>query len=99
MQNPDGQMSPDDLYAYAMRLKKIGSSDLSIRNSLMEKGLSKDDALIILDNVNEGFFGQVQEGGGVESGGGEFPRWLIYVLALVGINVLSFLFDWGFWIY
>ena len=28
-----------------------------------------------------------------------FPRWILYIGALVGVNVLSYVFDWSFWIY
>ena len=34
-----------------------------------------------------------------ESGGGGIPRWAIYIGILVGVNVLSYVFDWSFWIY
>ncbi len=27
------------------------------------------------------------------------PKWLIYILILGGINFLSWMFDWPFWIY
>ena len=26
-------------------------------------------------------------------------RWAIYIGILVGVNVLAYVFDWGFWIY
>ncbi len=26
-------------------------------------------------------------------------RWLIYLGILVGVNVLSYVFHWGFWLY
>jgi hypothetical protein len=38
---------------------------------------------------------EVQE----SSGGSRFPRWLIYIGVLIGINVLSYVFNWGYWIY
>jgi hypothetical protein len=30
---------------------------------------------------------------------GKAVRWLVYLGILVGINVLSYVFDWPFWIY
>jgi hypothetical protein len=36
----------------------------------------------------------------VEGGGrSRFPKLLIYLGILIGVNVLSAVFDWGFWIY
>lgn len=35
-----------------------------------------------------------------ESGGGNRAAgWLIWIGILVGVNVLSAVFDWGFWLY
>lgn len=31
--------------------------------------------------------------------GGGIPGWLIWIGLLIGINVLSYLFDWPFWVY
>ncbi len=37
-------------------------------------------------------YGHHSEGSGV-------PGWLIWVGVLIGVNVLSYVFDWPFWIY
>lgn len=34
-----------------------------------------------------------------ESGGSEFPTWIIWVLLLVGFNGASAVFGWGWYIY
>lgn len=36
---------------------------------------------------------------GGSSGLGRFGKILIYLGILAGVNVLSFVMDWGFWIY
>jgi len=28
-----------------------------------------------------------------------FPRWLIWIILLIGVNLLSWIFDWSFWVY
>ncbi len=33
------------------------------------------------------------------SQGGGFPSWIIYIVLLAGVNLLSWIFDWSFWIY
>lgn len=38
---------------------------------------------------------EMQGGGGL----GRFGKILIYLAILGGVNVLAFVFDWGFWIY
>ena len=40
-----------------------------------------------------------QERQPARSQGNGAPGWLIWIGILVGINVLSYLFNWGFWIY
>ncbi len=30
---------------------------------------------------------------------GRATKWLIYLGVLVGVNILSYVLDWGFWIY
>ncbi len=32
-------------------------------------------------------------------GGGGFPSWIFYIGILIGFNVISYVFDWGFIIY
>ena len=43
--------------------------------------------------------GRGHRGGGGGGGGGRFPSWLIWIGLLVGFNVLSWVFDWGWVIY
>jgi len=34
-----------------------------------------------------------------ENGGSSGFGWIIWILLLLGINLLSWIFDWSFWIY
>jgi len=34
-----------------------------------------------------------------QGSGSSIPGWLIWVLILGGVNLLSWLFEWPFWIY
>lgn len=34
-----------------------------------------------------------------KAGKSSFPNWIIYILILIGLNILSAIFDWPFWIY
>jgi len=83
----------ENIYAHAAELKKAGKSDFEIEQALIDLGLDRDAAKAVNQNLNVA----IQQNAEDESGG--FPRWIIYLLILGGINVLSAIFDWPFWIY
>lgn len=91
------QEKVEQIYAYAAELKKNGLSNPDIQQKLEEKGLDKEIAVAVVSNLNKASNKSLrpQE----EDEGSGAGRWLIYILILVGVNVLSAVFDWGFWIY
>ena len=61
----------------------------NIKASLEEQGLEKETAANIVNYVSNN----------LEDDSGGLPGWLIWILVLIGINVLSAIFDWPFWVY
>lgn len=53
----------------------------------------QDESLEQLENLEQAE-SEEQE----ESGGG-IPKWAFYIAILAGANLLSYIFDWSFWIY
>ena len=83
----------EQIYTYALELKESGKSDSQIQEALIESGLDEESSKGIIGNMNAAISEKAEE----ESSG--FPSWLIWRLALIGLNVLSAIFDWPFWVY
>ena len=65
-----------------------------IADDLASKGMSSEDALDIVMQVKTQMEASVAD----DDGGGGFG-WLIWIALLGGVNLLSWMFDWPFWIY
>lgn len=91
--NTEEQKAIEQVYAYVVEQKKAGKSDTAIQNELVDKGIEEETAKVFIDNANK----LIAEHGGDESSG--ISGWLIWILILGGINLLSYIFDWPFWIY
>ena len=76
-----------------------GDSRESIVADLSQNGMSDSDAEEFVSLVEYQMYqvdtGWAQRGGGGDGGLG----WLIWIGAIVGINILSHIFNWGFIIY
>lgn len=92
--NQEEQELVKKIYAIAARMKETGHSDGEIIKALMDDGLDQPSAQTVVNNLH-----YAEEQPIAESSGGGFPGWLVWVLLLVGVNVLSAVFDWGFWLY
>lgn len=79
--------------------KQAGKTDLEIKNQLVEKGVEPTAASDLIEKINQRIAQRVQQEVGDDDEGGGFPSWIIYILLLLGINLLSYIFDWSFWIY
>lgn len=100
-QEPPPGQSDEEIQALAVMIAENlaeGESPEKIAQQLVDNGWEAADA--------RGFVGAIQQrmqsaGSGAHhgGGGGEGMGWLIWIGAIVGINVLSAVFDWGFWIY
>lgn len=64
-----------------------------IVDQLVDSGWDEDDAKQLVRDIGS----KVTTTG--SSGGGEGMGWLMWIGILVGVNVLSYLFDWPFWLY
>ena len=71
-----------------------GRSQKQVAKQLVDSGWDQDNADEFVAAVNT----QMSEAG-AKSGGGGGKSWLIWIGALLLINLLSYLFDWPFWIY
>lgn len=83
-----------EVYAHAIDLKKKGYTDPQIRQNLIQKGLDKESAQAVVKNMNDAIAKNAPADD--DSGG---MGWLVWIAILIGVNVLSAIFDWPFWIY
>ena len=74
-----------------------GDSRESVIADLTQNGMSDDDAEEFVSLIELQMYqvetGPAHHGGG---GGGEGMGWLVWIGAIVGINILSHIFGWGF---
>ncbi len=73
-----------------------GDSREAIVDDLIQNGLPVEEAEQLVDFVEHS---QSQVSHAQPSGGGEGMGWLIWIGIIIGINVLSHIFNWGFVIY
>ena len=91
-------------YNLAKELKLAGKSDDEIKQAVIEGGLDEEKAIGLLrtlSNVSANSLSKnpdrvVEDDGSNDSGS---SSWIFYVVALVVVNLLSWVFDWPFWIY
>lgn len=76
-----------------------GDSRESVIADLSENGMSEDDSEEFVSLIESQLYqidtGPAQHAGGSDGGMG----WLMWISVIVGINVLSQIFNWGFVIY
>jgi hypothetical protein len=96
---PPGQ-SDDEIQDLAVLLAENlakGEDPKVLTQQLVDSGWTEDDASSFVMSIQHQMMqAQSPSGGG---GGGEATGWLIWIGAICGINLLSYLFGWGFWIY
>ena len=92
-------------YNYAKELKLQGKTDSEIKEAVKAEGLSEEKAIGLLNTLSKVSANSmsakptdnlVEDEGASE---GRSHSWIFYVVALVVINLLSWVFDWPFWIY
>ena len=71
-----------------------GDDPAQVAQTLIDSGWEPDQANAFVGAIQQ----QLLQAQG-SSGGSESMGWLVWIGALVGINFLSWLFDWGFWLY
>lgn len=80
------------IFKYAAELMGSGMPPAEVKAKLVEQGLGKETADIVVDNLTKHMEEQ-------KSGGSGAMGWLGLIGFLILINVLSYIFDWPFWIY
>ena len=73
-----------------------GEDPQTVAQTLVDSGWEPDQANAFVGSVHQHLLQQQSGGGG---GASESMGWLIWLGALVGINLLSWIFNWGFWLY
>ncbi len=93
-------------YNLASNLMNEGKSDEQITEALISQGLDQTAASNVISNLKKerstigtGSGKQSYNGGGSGFGFSGIPKWLIYILGLLLINLVSYLFNLNFWIY
>jgi hypothetical protein len=99
--NPNSSQEVREIYRFAYDCKAKNMLDYQVEQSLMNKGLSQQDAALVLNVVNRSVSNRSNYDAQTDNsgGGGGVPRILIYIGILILVNVLSAAFGWGFWIY
>jgi hypothetical protein len=97
-QGPPPGQEDDEIQGLAIlvaeNLQK-GESPQEIAQQLVENGWEEDDAVGFVGSIQRQLESHQQSG----RGGGGGMGWLIWIGAILLINALSYLFNWGFWIY
>lgn len=71
-----------------------GEDPQKVSQQLIDNGWEPDQANNFVGSIHQQMFEEQSSGRGSGSTG-----WLVWIGAIVGINFLSWLFNWGFWIY
>ncbi len=102
----DPNSSPEvrEMYRFAYECKQKNMPDYQIEQALQNKGLDSQQAATVMRIVNQAYQNRNQSDAGNSApddsgGGGGVPRIVWYIGILILVNVLSAVFDWGFWLY
>ena len=71
-----------------------GDDPAAVAQTLVDSGWEPDQANAFVGAIQQQLLEVQNSGGSSESMG-----WLVWLGALIGINFLSWVFDWGFWLY
>jgi hypothetical protein len=91
--NEKEEQAVQAVYDRAFQLKNQGKSSTQIKDALVSEGLDNESAKIVVNNMNQAITEQKRN----ESSG--VGGWVIWIGLLLLINLLSWIFDWPFWIY
>ena len=71
-----------------------GDDPQAVSQQLIDSGWEPDQANAFVGSIHQHLFEEQSSSRKSESGG-----WMMWIGAILGINFLSWAFDWGFWIY
>ena len=98
----DPNSSPEvrEMFRFAYECKQKNMPDYQIEQSLMNQGLDAAQVASVMRIVNQAYTQRTQAPAPEQSSGGRgVPSIVWYIGILLLINLLSAIFDWGFWIY
>jgi hypothetical protein len=100
--DPNSSAEVREIFRFTYECKQKKMPDYQIEQSLMNRGLDPSEVASVMRIVNQAYHqaqpaAQTNDAG--SGGGGGIPSVVYYIGILVLINVLSAIFDWGFWIY
>lgn len=88
-----------ELYRIATSMKKEGKDDYAIEQELLMKGLNQEEARKVIARANATTVSAASSSQKEAKEGNGMWGWAIWLLALGLINLLSYLFNWNFWLY
>jgi hypothetical protein len=74
-----------------------GDDPSAIAQKLIDSGWEPDQAHAFVGSIHQQMYENAPSAAGGQEG--ESGGWLLWIGGILGINFLSWLFDWGFWIY
>ncbi|MEM8527812.1 MAG: hypothetical protein AAGG68_24435 [Bacteroidota bacterium] len=98
-------MDNNQLFEAAKAMFLQGRTKADITDVLITNGIPKEEANTMATNaylaVRDQYVANQErlQASQAEEGGSGVPSWAIYIGILVLINLLSAMFNWGFWIY
>ena len=98
---PPGQAA-DEIHALTEIVSESlasGEDPQKVAQQLIDNGWEPDQANHFVASIQQQMFEEQRSARVSESRGSESKGWLVWICAIVGINFLSWLFNWGFWIY
>ena len=88
----------NDLAQLVAKSLGSGKTQIEVAQQLIDSGWESKPAHVFVGQIADAMAGGHERQPAGRQGNGA-QGWLIWIGILVGINVLSYLFNWGFWIY
>ena len=76
-----------------------GENPQAVAQQLIDSGWEPEQANAFVGSIHQHLLNAQGSGAQGSGGGSESMGWLLWLGAIVGINFLSWVFNWGFWIY
>ena len=101
----DDQLTPQEqeemkqIAAHIAESLANGKSQEEVTQQLVDNGWEPGDASQFVNTIGARLAEVQSHAYQEQSGGDGGGRWLVWIGAILLINLLSYLFGWGFWIY
>lgn len=97
--SPEDQQELRELAGVVAESLNKGEKPADISKQLVNSGWEQEDADGFVSSVAQHLATAQRAAAHSNGGGGGGMGWLIWIGALLFINLLSYLFNWPFWIY